>query len=42
VDHAGCILVRFLKRGVVLNRGRIKDDHIGEAAGLESAATIQP
>src|SRR3989449_9963858 len=42
VDHPGGILVRLLKRGVVLDLGRIENDDVGEVPRLQQASLLNP
>ena len=40
VQHACRVLVRFDEGGVILNGFRIEDDHVGEEAFFQLAATV--
>ena len=41
VAHSGSVLVRPVKRRVILNRGRVEDDHVGEIAVQQPAAPVE-
>src|SRR5262245_36920922 len=41
VGDAGGVLVGLGEGGVVLDGGRVEDDHIGEVAGGEAAAAVE-
>ena len=38
IADAGCILVRLIKRGMILDRCRIEDDNVRKIAGLQQAS----